>query len=43
LRSSIGLVVGDLFFFSERGVMAELPAKKFSFMRRAAKEETDIK
>ncbi|MGH7595395.1 MAG: ATP-dependent nuclease [bacterium] len=43
LRSSIGLVVGDLFFFSERGIMAELPAKKFSFIRRAAKEETDNK
>jgi hypothetical protein len=43
LRSSIGLMVGDLFFFSERGIMVELPGKKFSFMRRAAKAETDNK
>ncbi|MDZ7290490.1 MAG: AAA family ATPase [candidate division KSB1 bacterium] len=37
LRSSIGLMVGDLFFFSERGVMIELPSKKFSFMRKSPK------
>jgi predicted ATPase len=43
LRSSIGLMVGDLFFFSERGVMIELPAKKFSFFRRAEKAEPDGK
>jgi len=40
LRSSIGLLIGDLFFFSEKGVMAaEAPEKKFSFLRRATKTE----
>jgi len=44
LRSSIGLMVGDLFFFSERGVnAAAAPEKKFSFLRRAAKESTNDK
>jgi len=39
LRSSIGLMIGDLFFFSERGVVEELPEKKFSFIRRPSKTE----
>jgi predicted ATPase len=44
LRSSIGLVVGDLFFFSERGTAAaEAPEKKFSFLRRATKTESNNK
>lgn len=43
LRSSIGLMVGDLFFFSERGVSAELPVKKVSFFRRAMKASANEK
>jgi len=44
LRSSIGLMVGDLFFFSEQGAnAAAAPEKKFSFLRRAAKESTHDK
>lgn len=43
LRSSIGLMVGDLFFFSERGVSAELPVKKASFFRRARKASANEK
>jgi hypothetical protein len=44
LRSSIGLMVGDLFFFSERGVNAAVaPEKKFSFLRRAAKNAVEEK
>ena len=36
LRSSIGLMISDLFFFSERGgISADLPTKKFTFMRRS--------
>lgn len=34
LRSSIGLMISDLFFFSERGIAADIPAKKFTFLRR---------
>jgi hypothetical protein len=43
LRSSIGLMIGDLFFFSDRGVMIELPTKKFSFGRRSMKVPSDGK
>jgi predicted ATP-dependent endonuclease of OLD family len=43
LRSSIGLMVGDLFFFSDRGLMIELPSKKFPFMRRPTKVSPDGK
>jgi predicted ATP-dependent endonuclease of OLD family len=34
LRSSIGLMIGDLFFFSDSGLMLELPARKLPFMRK---------
>ena len=34
LRSSIGLMVGDLFFFSDSGVMLEFPTRKVPFMRK---------
>lgn len=34
LRSSIGLMIGDLFFFSDSGLMLELPARKIPFMRK---------
>jgi len=44
LRSSIGLMISDLFFFSERGTAAaEAPEKKFSFLRRATKTEENGK
>lgn len=35
LRSSIGLMISDLFFFSDRGIVAETQSKKFSFLRRS--------
>lgn len=34
LRSSIGLMIGDLFFFSDSGLMLELPARKVPFMKK---------
>ncbi len=38
LRSSIGLMIGDLFFFSESGLMLELPSRKIpTFMKKAGK------
>jgi len=37
LRSSIGLMIGDLFFFSDSGLMLELPARKVPFMRKINK------
>lgn len=44
LRSSIGLMISDLFFFSDRGTAAaETPEKKFSFLRRSAKTEENGK
>ena len=44
LRSSIGLMISDLFFFSDRGTAAaETPEKKFSFLRRSAKMEENGK
>ena len=36
LRSSIGLMIGDLFFFSESGLMLELPARKMPFKKKGA-------
>jgi hypothetical protein len=36
LRSSIGLMISDLFFFSERSIAGSIPAtKKFTFLRRS--------
>jgi predicted ATPase len=32
LRSSIGLMIGDLFFFGNSGVLLEVPTKKIPFM-----------
>jgi predicted ATP-dependent endonuclease of OLD family len=43
LRSSIGLMIGDLFFFSDRGVMIEFPSKKMPFIRRSLKIGTEEK
>lgn len=37
LRSSIGLMIGDLFFFSDSGMILELPSKGLPFIRRTAK------
>ncbi|RME00582.1 MAG: hypothetical protein D6814_03240 [Calditrichaeota bacterium] len=34
LRSSIGLMIGDLFFFSDSGMTIEFPARKIPFMRK---------
>ncbi|KAA3656497.1 MAG: hypothetical protein DWQ10_15260 [Calditrichaeota bacterium] len=34
LRSSIGLMIGDLFFFNDSGLMVELPSRKMPFMRK---------
>lgn len=31
LRSSIGLMIGDLFFFNDSGMMLELPSRKMPF------------
>ena len=35
LRSSIGLMISDLFFFSERSMAADAGVKKFTFLRRS--------
>jgi len=32
LRTSIGLMIGDLFFFGDSGVLVEVPAKKLPFI-----------
>lgn len=37
LRNSIGLMISDLFFFSERGINEDSHAKKMSFFRRGLK------
>ncbi|MCL4703913.1 AAA family ATPase [bacterium] len=37
LRNSIGLMISDLFFFSERGISEDSQAKKISFFRRGLK------
>ncbi len=34
LRKSIGLVIGDLFFFSENSLILELPREKLALMKR---------
>ncbi len=34
LRSSIGLMIGDLFFFSDSGLAIEIPSRKIPFMRK---------
>jgi len=34
LRSSIGLMIGDLFFFGDSGILLELPTKKIPFMKK---------
>ena len=37
LRQSIGLTVGDLFFFSNKGIIFELPSKKSARMGKQKK------
>jgi len=37
LRKSIGLTVGDLFFFNNKGIVIEIPNKKL-FHRRKSKK-----
>lgn len=37
LRNSIGLMISDLFFFSERGISEDSQTKKMSFFRRGLK------
>jgi len=37
LRSSIGLMIGDLFFFSDSGMILELPSKGFPFGLKTVK------
>ncbi len=34
LRSSIGLMIGDLFFFGDSGILLEVPTKKIPFMKK---------
>lgn len=34
LRNSIGLMIGDLFFFGDSGILLELPTKKLPFMKK---------
>ena len=34
LRRSIGLKIGDLFFFNDNSLIVEVPSKKIPFMRR---------
>ncbi len=34
LRSSIGLMIGDLFFFSDSGLTIEIPSRKIPFMKK---------
>ena len=38
LRESIGLTVGDLFFFSSKGIIVELPHKKSSIFKKNKKK-----
>lgn len=38
LRQSIGLTVGDLFFFSNKGIVLEIPAKKSSSKKHSKKK-----
>jgi len=39
LRQSIGLAVGDLFFFNAKGFLLEIPPKKSSFFQRSNKKK----
>lgn len=41
LRSSIGLMIGDLFFFSDSGMILEVPSRGFPFVRKAAKARSE--
>jgi predicted ATP-dependent endonuclease of OLD family len=41
LRSSIGLMIGDLFFFSDSGMILEVPSKGFPFVRKTVKPKTE--
>jgi len=41
LRSSIGLMIGDLFFFSDSGMILEVPSKGFPFVRKAVKAKAE--
>jgi predicted ATPase len=34
LRNSIGLMIGDLFFFGDSGILLEMPTKKLPFMKK---------
>lgn len=34
LRNSIGLMIGDLFFFGDSGILLELPTSKLPFMKK---------
>ncbi len=34
LRNSIGLMIGDLFFFGDSGILLEVPTKKIAFMEK---------
>ena len=38
LRQSIGLTVGDLFFFSNKGIVLEIPSKKAPFLGKSKKK-----
>ena len=38
LRQSIGLTVGDLFFFSNKGIVLEIPAKKATLRKQPRKK-----
>ncbi|MCJ7812780.1 AAA family ATPase [bacterium] len=38
LRQSIGLTMGDLFFFSNKGILLEIPSKKSSLFGKANKK-----
>lgn len=39
LRQSIGLTVGDLFFFSNKGILLEIPPKKSALFGKATKKK----
>ena len=42
LRHSIGLMVSDLFFFSDKGVLDNNSSSPLSFLRRSGKHKTNI-
>jgi len=37
LRNSIGLMIGDLFFFSDSGLIVEVPSRKFNLVSKLGK------